>query len=316
MATGSSREERRKRILDRGSDRLALISGRIQSLPSSPISSPHHHRAATTHLSTQSLVFTRDHHDHLQSLLSNQSNVCKVAFGFFGPAAGTEGPITPSGPHQLLKHSSLVVPREKTYDIGRQVEPQVPKHERKVDPQVPKYDAKSVNEVAAADESTKSRPEPEPMPAAPIVEKPSNDTELLPKPNLFSCKQINSCIIASQGIRSLCALMIALLVVLSYIDDALLGINIVSSESVEALRPLYILLLTDVTIVLAQVFLKQQKQSEEAEKENVEPQEDGNNMTQAIQLMERSLVVYQTARAVFIDFSIYTVVVVCGLSLA
>ncbi|KAH9666104.1 transmembrane protein [Citrus sinensis] len=304
MATGSSREERRKRILDRGSDRLALISGRIQSLPSSPISSPHHHRAATTHLSTQSLVFTRDHHDHLQSLLSNQSN------------AGTEGPITPSGPHQLLKHSSLVVPREKTYDIGRQVEPQVPKHERKVDPQVPKYDAKSVNEVAAADESTKSRPEPEPMPAAPIVEKPSNDTELLPKPNLFSCKQINSCIIASQGIRSLCALMIALLVVLSYIDDALLGINIVSSESVEALRPLYILLLTDVTIVLAQVFLKQQKQSEEAEKENVEPQEDGNNMTQAIQLMERSLVVYQTARAVFIDFSIYTVVVVCGLSLA
>lgn len=216
----------------------------------------------------------------------------------------------------MLKHSSLVVPREKTYDIGRQVEPQVPKHERKVDPQVPKYDAKSVNEVAAADESTKSRPEPEPMPAAPIVEKPSNDTELLPKPNLFSCKQINSCIIASQGIRSLCALMIALLVVLSYIDDALLGINIVSSESVEALRPLYILLLTDVTIVLAQVFLKQQKQSEEAEKENVEPQEDGNNMTQAIQLMERSLVVYQTARAVFIDFSIYTVVVVCGLSLA
>lgn len=74
MATSSSREERRKRILDRGSDRLALISGRIQSLPSSPISSPHHHRAATTHLSTQSLVFTRDHHDHLQSLLSNQSN--------------------------------------------------------------------------------------------------------------------------------------------------------------------------------------------------------------------------------------------------
>lgn len=216
----------------------------------------------------------------------------------------------------MLKHSSLVVPREKTYDIGRQVEPQVPKHERKVDPQVPKYDAKSVNEVAAADESTKSRPEPEPMPAAPIVEKPSNDTELLPKPNLFSCKQINSCIIASQGIRSLCALLIALLVVLSYIDDALLGINIVSSESVEALRPLYILLLTDVTIVLAQVFLKQQKQSEEAEKENVEPQEDGNNMTQAIQLMERSLVVYQTARAVFIDFSIYTVVVVCGFSLA
>lgn len=244
--------------------------------------------------------------------------VCNVAFGFFGPAAGTEGPVTSSSPHQLLKHSSLVVPREKTYDIGRQVEPQEPKYEGKVDPQGPKYEAKSVNEVAVADKCTGSRPEPT---AAPKVEKPSNDTKLLPKPsrnelNLFSCKQINSCIIASQGTRSFCALMIALLVVLSYIDDALLGINRVSSESVEALRPLYILLLTDVTIVLAHVFLKQQKQCEEAEKERVEPQEDGNNMTQAVQLMERSLVVYQTARAVFIDFSIYTVVVVCGLSLA
>lgn len=41
MATASgSRDSRRRRIVDRGSDRLALITGRIQTLPSPPTSPP------------------------------------------------------------------------------------------------------------------------------------------------------------------------------------------------------------------------------------------------------------------------------------
>lgn len=224
---------------------------------------------------------------------------------FIGAAAGNAGALAASISTLLKNESSDNASKENTFDTGKQVEPEVYKSESN----------REVIQPYTMDNSTKS----EPLPEKSTVAKTSNAAEVLQKPsknelNHFSCKQINFCIIASQGTRSFCALVIALFVVLSYTDDALLGMNIVSSEIVEALRPLYILLLTDITIVLKKLFLEQRKQFEVADKEKVEPQEDGDNWTQAIQLMERGLVVYQSMRAIFIDFSIYTVVVVCGLS--
>lgn len=135
------------------------------------------------------------------------------------------------------------------------------------------------------------------------------------RPNLFSSKRINSCIISSEKARSLCALIIALWVVLSYRDDPSNGRNLVNSGSVLASRPLYIVLLTDVAIVLGQTYLGSRgESSEEADNnERVASSEDEENWRQAIKLMERGLVVYQSIRAVFIDFSIYTVVLIFGL---
>ncbi|XP_031250244.1 uncharacterized protein LOC116108095 [Pistacia vera] len=271
MATSNSREERRRKIMARGSDRLALITGKSPSLPSD-------HDPPNQ---SSPLTLSSDHHP----------NPLKDA-----------GSLDASGFTLLKRDTGVKVSGENRYDeIVNQIEHQ---HD-------------TSKEASAVEDMTKS----EPWPATLIAETPLNDTQPVPKPsrinqlNLFSCKQVNSCIIASQNTRSFCALIIALLVVLSYIDYPYFGMNIVRSEGIVASRPLYILLLTDVTIVLAQLYLEERTHSEEAEKEKVIPQEEKHNLIQAIQIMEKGLVVYQSIWAVFIDFSIYVVVVVCGLSL-
>lgn len=146
--------------------------------------------------------------------------------------------------------------------------------------------------------------------ATPSIQKASD------KPNFFSSKRINSCIIASQRSRVICSLIIASLVLISYIDYPLLGINIVSSESIIASRPLYIVLLTDVTIVLVRLFRERGNHgSEESERERMVSKEDGDNWVGAVKLLERGLTVYQAVRGIFIDCSVYLVVVICALSL-
>lgn len=90
----------------------------------------------------------------------------------------------------------------------------------------------------------------------------------------------------------------------------------VRSESVVASKPLYILLLTDATIVVARMLAERQKDSGEAEEECEKMKEaDGHNWDAAVKVLERGLVFYQAFRAIFIDFSVYAVVVICGISL-
>jgi hypothetical protein len=43
--------------------------------------------------------------------------------------------------------------------------------------------------------------------------------------------------------------------------------------------------------------------------------EDGDNWVGAVKLLERGLTVYQAVRGIFIDCSVYLVVVICALSL-
>lgn len=156
----------------------------------------------------------------------------------------------------------------------------------------------------------------QPQLGASIVRKaPPTDTELAithRRVRFFTSKRLNSCIVESESMRIFCALIIAFLVVLSYVDYALFGVNLVKSESVVASRPLYIILLTDVTIVLARMILVRR---EDVEEERVVVPQDGHNWVEAVKLLERGLVVYQAIRGVFIDFSVYVVVVICGLSL-
>lgn len=98
------KEERRRRIAERGSDRMALITGRISALPpSSPsaTSSPMHHRHAQSvsvsafdsHFSDNQPRFTRPHsiassafsadfhEDHAGSFLPIQS--CSFYFLYY-----------------------------------------------------------------------------------------------------------------------------------------------------------------------------------------------------------------------------------------
>lgn len=155
-----------------------------------------------------------------------------------------------------------------------------------------------------------------------MVKKASIDKGILSKtqpskPELFTSKRLNACILASQTTRVFCSLIIASLAVLLHVDHPLFIIrNMVRSESVVASKPLYILLLTDATIVVARMLAERQKDSGEAEEECEKMKEaDGHNWDAAVKVLERGLVFYQAFRAIFIDFSVYAVVVICGISL-
>jgi len=121
----------------------------------------------------------------------------------------------------------------------------------------------------------------------------------------FSSRELNFCILASENTRALSSLIIALLVVFYYL---------ISSKSIFASRPLYIVLVTDVTIVVARIFRVKARVLEESRGEMAEAGEDGRSWNDAVKLLERGLVVYQAIRGVFIDCSIYLVVVVCCIS--
>lgn len=128
---------------------------------------------------------------------------------------------------------------------------------------------------------------------------------------MFSSKRINYCIVTSQEMRSACAVVVGLLVVLSNS-----GLRILS-ESVIVSSPLWSVVMTNMMMVVGLVFWENYREKEdvEFEKGQGQGQEDGSNMTDAILLMERGLVAYQMLRGIFIDFSVYFVVLVCGLSL-
>ncbi|KAE9621343.1 hypothetical protein Lalb_Chr01g0012691 [Lupinus albus] len=121
------------------------------------------------------------------------------------------------------------------------------------------------------------------------------------KHTFFSSRALNLSILAFETTRALSSLTIALLVVFFYMF----------SKSIVATRPLYIVLLSDITIVLGRLYREKARVIEETETENVEAHSWGD----AVKLMERGLVAYQAIRGIYIDCSIYIVVVVCCISL-
>ncbi|KAM1077803.1 hypothetical protein ACFX2I_024944 [Malus domestica] len=269
----ASREERRRRIVERGSDRMALITGRIQSLPPpSPPPSPS--------------VPPQSHRHN----------------------AGTEGKVDNRAGSPLQKaHEarSEDVSRKDNVETGSQLD----------GPSSFKCDTITTSTMepqGAGDTTAKIQTQL----GTSVVQKASTDTEPASRRHtrarFFSSKRLNSCIVESECTRVVCSLIIAFLVVLSFADYALFGMNLVNSESVVASRPLYIILLTDVTIVFAWLWLVKR---EEVEEEGAAGPQDGHNWVEAVKLLERGLVVYQAIRGIFIDFSVYAVVVICGLSL-
>ena len=164
-------------------------------------------------------------------------------------------------------------------------------------------DPGTISQVPEGDIGAKTKPSKRAQIAAAL------DTKQLKKPGrlkpapFFSSRELNACIIASETTRALSSLIIALLVVFFHMI----------SESIAATRPLYILLLTDVTIVLNRLYREKARLLEETE--GVEEHGDGQSWGDAVRLLERGLVAYQAIRGIFIDCSIYIVVVVCGISL-
>lgn len=123
--------------------------------------------------------------------------------------------------------------------------------------------------------------------------------------SFFSSKKLNASIISSKRTRSLSSLTIAAFVVL------LPRLNIISSDTILALRPLWLLILTDCAIVMSHLTMEASGGGLSHEMEEEEGKsKDGKNWSDAEKLLERGVVVYQALRGMFIDCSLYMVVVV------
>ncbi|CAN0858581.1 hypothetical protein LINGRAHAP2_LOCUS7336 [Linum grandiflorum] len=262
MASVEKSNERRRRIMERGSDRLALITGQLKNLErtsSLPSAAP------------PSLSFNDRSEIHLD-----------------GPAAAAE-----------------VTPR-KQFTVPPQ--------------QVPKAESNHTRSVTASDITTK--PQAPPKSGPPPTHKPppsstSTSTSCKTKQptTFFSSRRLNACIIASEMPRAKCSTVIAVMVLLFHFAGPLFGIH--GGCCWEKYKPVYLILVTSVTVVLVRMVQGKGMVVEDTGKQDkaAENAED-KNWRDAFMVLERGLTAYQAIRAMFIDCSIYLVVVISGLSLA
>ncbi|RDX66427.1 hypothetical protein CR513_54806, partial [Mucuna pruriens] len=299
------KDERRRRIAERGSDRMALITGRINQLPPTPHSTassptfrnhiPRHAQSlsATAVSGSQSDNYNYpNRHQRPQSL-----SVFAVDYqeDLTGGAEDKRGASISRLKHQGgFRYSHL-----ENFEFKPEEEPLV---------QESNVITEANNQVSEDDDAKMRAPSVVTSRAA-----INSANEIKPqkprqprrhKPTFFSSRELNSCILASEPTRALSSLIIALVVVFCYMI----------SERALASKPLFLVLLTDVTIVLARLYRGKASVLEETEGEKVEAPGSGHNWGDAVKLMERGLVAYQAIRGVFIDCSIYLVVVVCGTS--
>ncbi|KAJ9179152.1 hypothetical protein P3X46_010971 [Hevea brasiliensis] len=252
------RQERRRRIMERGSDRLALITGQVRALSPSPsLPSPSNQRQRR-HAHTESSP----------SLMFSPNDNAQIN-------AGPEETDDVSGSKFMKTRTINEYPGARNFHRGNQAETRL------------------VKSATSPDTLSKLQ---QPSEITPSVQKAPS------QPKLFSSKRINYCIIASERTRAICSLIVAFLV-------------IVNSDSFIASRPFCIILLTDVTIVLARLFRESGNDSEEIEEEQNSGKEDEDNWAGAVKLLERGLFLYQAICGIFTDCSVYLVAVICGLSL-
>ncbi|KAF6169604.1 hypothetical protein GIB67_003972 [Kingdonia uniflora] len=269
--TSTTRDARRRRIVERGSDRLALITGKIQSLPQSQ----------------------RSHHSHTvssPSLLLNDQHLAS-----FNSDPQTK--VTLVGEDDA---SNIALQKHETGIDTRSIEPQLRKCETRTD----------IIRPSSPDTSSKAQPSPflselQNVPNSTVSQLPLGRRAESPHhyPNIFTASQISSSISASENIRILCSITIALLVVLSHFSIPN-GI-----KRIITYRPVHLVLLTDITLVLARLLLWKQV-ARRAVSEDASGWADGLGKA-----LETGLVFYKAISAAFMDCSIYAVVVICGLSL-
>lgn len=118
----------------------------------------------------------------------------------------------------------------------------------------------------------------------------------------------------SSSTRLLCSVIGGLLVVLSTIGFPILGSRIF--RSVLTFRPLFLILLTNVTIIAAQLISHKQADHERAgrEENRNHPNDESGWVDHVGTSLELAFLVMKVLDAVVMDCSVYAVIVVCGLS--
>ncbi|MQM16260.1 hypothetical protein Taro_049213 [Colocasia esculenta] len=114
---------------------------------------------------------------------------------------------------------------------------------------------------------------------------------------MFTAKRISSSVADSENIRTLCAAFIALLVVLSY-HGFPLGIG-----SIICFRPIFLVFLTDVTLVVGMLFTRKWEEKDETDA-GTEAQESRDWTDQIGTALETALASQKVAAALFLDCSL------------
>ncbi|GFP94479.1 hypothetical protein PHJA_001592300 [Phtheirospermum japonicum] len=261
-ATGGSREARRRRIIERGADRLALITGQIQSLPPEPVQ------------------FRSGACPPVQTPAGNLRD-------FFDDVAQHE--IIASNPDQES----------------------VPRHifDETKEPLLENIEKRKIVSLGVEEEKTQ------------IAEEQSEISSSMQNPaqvhqiehtlrDSFTPGQISSAISASETIRMCCSVAAAVLVILSYVGFPILGGRIFRSVLIS--EPFYMLLLTNISIVVGRLVLGHQG----AGRTSSVAKFGGNGLVDQMgKALELGLLLQKISGAMFIDFGVYAIVLVCGLSL-
>ncbi|WOK96458.1 hypothetical protein Cni_G05165 [Canna indica] len=280
----NSREARRRKILERGSDRLAFIAGQVKSVPAPSSSSPpppfpqkEEHPQAPVAPSSEADVSR----SHLSDKYGSSNNSTGTSWGRLENERN-------NGISKTHAQDEVLVNKKEDYistsESRNQAEEQIQQNE---------IDSTLLSTSSANSSSN-------------IVVSTATSKKLVP----FSSKQINDAISASENLRLLCAVTIALLVVASNHGFAVGGVF----GSLTNLIPLLLLIMTDLTIVLWLLMTRQGSDDKKKERARTGGVESGwtGNMGD---ILETLLTFSKVASSVFMDCSICAVMIISGLSI-
>ncbi|CAN4127876.1 unnamed protein product [Withania somnifera] len=285
--SSNGRDTRRRRIVERGNDRLALITGRISSLKSETGSEPKPETetgSETRHSYTASCpTWISQNHLH-----SEQSSPVSIS--------GSEAsrPLLFDGDHGIepgLHDESD--DKSRTTSFMR-------KCESNETSSAPALDLDN-KEQLIPDSSTLYPPSISASGGGQSLKLKSNYN------NFFAPNKISSAIAASESIRFNFSLVAAILVLMSY--------NSHFFKVILFFRPLLLLMLTNISIVIARL-LAEEAGSQKNQKAAANGIPGAGMVDQIGKALELGLLLQNIMGAVFMDCSIYSIVVVCGLSVA
>ncbi|XP_010447356.1 PREDICTED: uncharacterized protein LOC104730002 [Camelina sativa] len=269
MAT-NSREARRRKILERGSDRLAFITGQINGVPPPPSPSD----------STSSLS-----HSLLQS-----------------------SPDTIPPPHQIPQEEiAFTSPQENISNAAVVDNADHIIHRSRAESVQPHRYAETLADSDPRDATIQPTPTTSSAQIPSVVDLGASQA-FIPLASSLSTikpKHIGAAIDASEYLRMFSALGIALVVILSRLGFSSL-VNIVS------FRPVFLLILTDATIVLGRVLLSHRGDPPSASAS--ETVMNGQGIAEQVSnALETAMMVKKIMDALLMDFSLYAVILICGL---
>ncbi|CAI8612745.1 unnamed protein product [Vicia faba] len=163
-------------------------------------------------------------------------------------------------------------------------------------------------------------PESQPLfqPQPPTTHQDSSDEiSQLEEPRSFdfiSLRDVTNAVDASRFTRLCCSIIVALLVVASCLGFSLI-------KTIISFRPLYLVLLTNSSFVVAKIISGKQRGSDERlrrRRNNASASASADSSDQYAQLaktLEIGMVLKTVADAVFIDCAVYAIVLICSLSL-